>query len=48
LREKASFHHGDRTEIDFSSAALMVNPRKDWRDALHALLATYVHLPGID
>ncbi len=25
---------------------LMVNPRKDWRDTLHALLAPSVHRPG--
>jgi hypothetical protein len=48
LHEKASFDHGDTTELDFTSIANMVNPRKDWRDTLHALLATYVHRPGID
>jgi hypothetical protein len=35
-------------EPEMAPIAHMVNPRKDWRDALHALLATYVHLPGID
>jgi hypothetical protein len=35
-------------ERDLGPSAHMVNPRKDWRDALHALLATYVHRPGID
>jgi len=48
LRKKASFDHGDTTELDLASIAHMVNLRKDWRDTLHALLATSVHLPGID
>jgi hypothetical protein len=48
LRQKASFDHGDTTELDFESIAHMVNPREDWRDTLHALLATYVHRSGID
>jgi hypothetical protein len=48
LREKASFDHGDTTELNLASITHMVNLRKDWRDTLHALLATYVHRPGID
>jgi hypothetical protein len=45
---KASFYHGDTHELDFAPIAHMVNPRAVWRDTLHALLATYVHRPGID
>jgi hypothetical protein len=35
-------------EPDPAPIARMVNPRRDWSDTLHALLAVYVHLPGID
>jgi hypothetical protein len=35
-------------EPDPAPIAHMVNPRKDWSDALHALLAVCIHRPGID
>jgi hypothetical protein len=48
LREKASCDHDDMDEPEMAPIALMVNPRKDWRDTLHALLAVCIHRPGID
>jgi hypothetical protein len=45
---KASSDHDDIEEPDLGLSAHMVNLRKDARDTLHALLATYVHRPGID
>jgi hypothetical protein len=48
LHRKASSDHDDTDELDQTSIAHMVNLREDWRDALHALLAVYVHRPGID
>jgi hypothetical protein len=48
LHQKASFDHDDRSGRDAASITHMVNPRKDSRDTLHALLAPNVHRPGID
>jgi hypothetical protein len=48
MHQKASFDHGDRSELDPTRNAHMVNPRKDSHDTLHALLALNVHRPGID
>jgi hypothetical protein len=48
LHQKASFDHDDRSGLDPAPIAHMVNPRKDSRDTLHALLAVCVHRPGID
>jgi hypothetical protein len=35
-------------EPEMAPIAHMVNPRKDWRDTFHALLAVCIHRPGID
>jgi len=48
LYQKASSDHDDTSGLDRAPIVYMVNPRKDWRDALHALLAVCVHRPGID
>ncbi|MGW1421366.1 hypothetical protein ACWAT4_14765 [Bradyrhizobium manausense] len=48
LYQKASSDHDDTNGLDPAAIAHMVNPRKDPRDTLHALLAVYVHRPGID
>jgi hypothetical protein len=45
---KASSDHDDTRGLDPVPIAHMVNPRKDSRDTLHALLALNVHRPGID
>jgi hypothetical protein len=48
LHQKASSDHCDRKRLDPARSAHMVNPRKDSRETLHALLAVYVQRPGID
>jgi hypothetical protein len=45
---KASSDHDDTAKPDPASIAYMVNPDRDCRDTLHALLAVCVHRPGID